>query len=102
MSTKKKCGAKKAKSKKVAEGKFGCGFYKKLFISKSKLKRHVNAVHEKLKPFQCEQCSKSFSKNCNLELHREINHKSKIFKCIMCNSSFKKESLLKMHIERNH
>merc|ERR1711935_817617 len=73
MNTRKKCGAKKAKSEKVAEGKFGCGF-----------------------------CGKSFLKNCNLELHREFHHKSKIFKCTVCNSSFRKESLLKMHIERNH
>ena len=53
----------------------------------------------KFKPFSCEQCRKSFSKEITLKSHQEIQHK---FKCTTCISSFKNESLLKMHIEKNH
>ena len=41
-----------------------------LFLYKSNLKRHINLVHLKLKPFQCEICLKYFAEKKVLHKHK--------------------------------
>ena len=46
------------------------------------LRRHINAVHEKLKPFQCNHCSYASAGKAQLQGHIEDHHHGvRKFKC---------------------
>ena len=49
-----------------------CG---KQFCDKNALKKHVNGVHLKKKPFVCPICGKAFSRKANLKYHEGHLHK---------------------------
>ena len=48
-----------------------CGKY---FRDKNKLKRHVETVHLKLKPYKCETCNKSFGEKSHMKRHVKNTH----------------------------
>ena len=45
------------------------------FSSQSNLRLHIDAVHEKKKPFLCSECGDSFSTQNNLKRHISTVHK---------------------------
>ena len=50
---------------------------------------HKLAIQEKLKPFKCEVCEKSFYQKHELKKQKlAIHEKSKPFKCELCEKSF--------------
>ena len=54
-----------------------CDFCDLVSNNKFAVKRHVQTVHEKLKPYKCEQCNRAFAKRCNMKLHMKIHLNSK-------------------------
>ena len=67
------------------------------------LRRHINVVHLKLKPFKCEQCDKRFSERSNLSKHFKVVHlKIKAFKCQYCDKKFSKEYGRSLHVNSVH
>ena len=46
-----------------------CNLCKKSYVSKHVLKRHIGAVHKKLKPFQCQECKIYFSEKPKVQRH---------------------------------
>ena len=46
-----------------------CELCEKSYSDVYGLRRHVSAVHEKLRPFECSKCSKTFSENTKLKIH---------------------------------
>jgi uncharacterized Zn-finger protein len=74
------------------------------FLFKSQLQSHINAVHQKIRPFECDQCQKTFSRKYNLNLHIQSNCKNlkKKYKCNECEKSFEKKKYLKRHVDRIH
>ena len=48
-----------------------CGKY---FKDNNKLKRHVETVHLKLKPYKCETCNKSFGEKSHMKRHVKNTH----------------------------
>jgi len=61
---------KKPKIVRNQKCKVTCGICGCLFLYKSNLKRHINLVHLKLKPFQCEICLKYFAEKKVLHKHK--------------------------------
>ena len=49
---------------------------KKAFSIKSNLQYHINIVHKKLTPFQCQECKKHFGHRGNLQRHKHCSQKS--------------------------
>ncbi len=96
-----------------------CRLCKKSFISRSHLTLHINDVHhklfsklcdktfagkthhDKLKPFSCTLCYKSFAYNMTLSRHIEAVHK-KAFSCTSCNKYFSSKQYLANHIDVIH
>ena len=55
-----------------------CPQCKKGFPTPSKVKRHLLAVHEKIREFQCDICTHAFSQKIHVLKHRQAVHKSEL------------------------
>ena len=82
-----------------------CG---KRYDFNSSLLRHQRKYHGDViaKPFQCDQCTKSFPQKLNLKRHFWRTHKKKgivpEFECVECDQSFALKVGLEKHIELFH
>ena len=88
----------------ISEG-YSCIICKEQKYSELRLKRHLELTHNILanKPFQCEDCTMSFSSEVGLNHHRRKHIKSpKEYSCGLCNKSYTSEISLKRHIESVH
>ena len=54
------------------------------FAEKSKLTKHISAIHEKKKPFAVIKCSDSFATKFNLKRHLPSQHKNNYYQCYIC------------------
>eukprot|EP01083_Nonionella_stella_P268546 907923_1 len=52
-----------------SSSKLSCESCDTTFTLKGNLKRHINSVHEKLRPFSCESCNTAFSQKQKLKQH---------------------------------
>ena len=48
------------------------------------MKTHINRVHNKVKPYKCDKCDKSFATNSDLKQHLNTHGEGKLFKCDLC------------------
>ena len=80
--------------------------FHKNFQQKSKslfpLKIHVRTVHEKVKSFMCDLCSKAFSHSSHLKAHTHTDTDLRNFKCKLCPKAFHSGPHLKNHVEAVH
>ena len=72
------------------------------FPKPSKLKRHVDGVHLKLKPFKCDKCDLAFFQEGALKNHVEERHEKIRYPCNFCNTSYTKKSKMSAHIKNKH
>ena len=66
--------------------------------------KHIAAVHEKLRPFPCHICNKTFSQKGAVNKHVLIVHEGKIpsFQCETCGKNFTAKAKLKSHVLTVH
>ena len=64
------------------------------------MKRHVESVHERIKPFKCKICDFRSAKKCNLKKHIESVHED--FKCKICEYKTAEKRSLKIHMQSVH
>lgn len=70
--------------KKGAKTMMKCGYCNRLFKFLSQLVVHQR-VHTGERPFTCDECGRSFSKNSNLNLHLKMHRKNDTYeKCQVC------------------
>jgi len=74
----------------------GC---EKSYSTKYNLKRHIECVHDCIKRFQCEICSKFLSSKQNLQEHIFTHGQDKLFNCTEsgCSQTFRQRSQLSNH-----
>ncbi|KAL8608618.1 hypothetical protein ACOMHN_002848 [Nucella lapillus] len=71
------------------------------FVTNVDLRRHVNSVHRKLRPYTCDVCSKRFMYSQTLRTHQKLHSGLKSFKCDKCDKSYATKGSLTMHM-RTH
>ena len=72
-------------------------------IVQSRLKLHVETVHEGIKNHQCQFCDKKFGQSDNLKRHVKIVHEGiKDHQCKICNKKFGTSGNLKRHVKNVH
>ena len=86
-----------------------CPLCLKIYSSKSKVKRHLNTVHNKPTTdteitYSCNQCIKCFIDKDSLTKHKKKKHagKRKPYKCTICQASFSQKMNLTKHIQFVH
>ena len=64
------------------------------------MSRHLKINHEKIKPYECEFCSKTFGQKNILTVHIRITHeKIKPHKCKDCDKKFSERGDLNKHFK---
>ena len=88
---------------------FNCKYCSISFSIKTKLKHHMQTVHEGILmyKFKCDQCDYNATQKISLDRHKRSVHGGLTFTCILClkdgvQKNFKWEVDLKRHIEARH
>lgn len=94
---------KNQREKKVYKCEYeGCP---KVYRSRENLKLHIQNIHKKQKPYQCNYCVLRFShRNGRIYHERKVHTLYFPYKCPMenCSSSFPCKSALNFHLKSNH
>ena len=69
---------------------------------KGNLEKHVSAVHEGQKNYQCQLCKKKFSSKQNLKYHMDRHEGKRDHRCQICDKTFTQQANLKYHLEAVH
>ena len=66
-------------------------------MEKGHLNKHVQMVHEGQRPFPCEHCEKSFTRNTYLTAHvLGVHEGKKPYECDICHQGFSQKAHLKV------
>ena len=84
------------------EKPFKCDICSLSFSKQSKFREHAETVHEEKRPFKCNLCPKSFLTNGTLQGHIQSVHENKSYECPSCDTKFSWKESLKRHIETVH
>lgn len=76
-------------------------FLLQIFTSKSELQLHSQLHMREVKPYKCNQCSKTFANSSYLSQHTRIHLGIKPYQCEICQRKFTQLSHLQQHI-RTH
>ena len=89
---------------KIKENVFKCDLCPQTTTQKRNLKRHIQAVHAKIRDSVCEKCDYSATQKSDLRNHMMTVHKigEKTFKCDQCNYISTRKTLLNRHINLVH
>ena len=75
--------------------KYKCKFCGMAFMRSSRLKEHIDAMHNRLEKYKCHLCGKRFS---NLRSHMETHKEVADLICDICGKAFKQKKNLTRHL----
>lgn len=84
------------------ERKFHCTLCDRRFSHSHHLKTHMNR-HTGVRPFQCEQCVKSFFDKTTLREHiKSVHLNLKAYACKICSRTFNRSGNMRAHMLKTH
>lgn len=78
-----------------------CEICSRTFANQKCLRKHIEAVHNKMKPFVCQFCGHAASRKAMLDLHIRTHTGEKPFKCDMCDYETGDHNTLRRHRMRH-
>ncbi|CAB0037176.1 unnamed protein product [Trichogramma brassicae] len=78
---------------------YECG---KQFKQMSYLRKHVDAVHNRIATYPCDACSRRFSTKDHLKIHVDSVHDRVTYACDLCAKSFSSKGYLRIHSDSVH
>jgi len=79
-----------------------CPYCHKQFTRKYSVKSHIQNVHEKKKPFKCEECDKKFATGSQLRMHQKRHADETPYECDQCDQRFSFTAELSSHKAAEH
>ena len=80
-----------------------CNLCDKKLVSKDSLNSHIKTVHNKSTSVECNLCNKIFTTNGSLEIHiKTVHNKSTSVECNLCNKIFTTKKGYDIHIKKIH
>lgn len=73
-----------------------CAYCAKLFTTAGALKRHIQCIHENVKPFICDCCGKAMKTITALNEHKLVHTDECPYECPVCQRRFKNMARLKV------
>jgi len=73
-----------------------CPHCEKRFTTSGTLKRHIEGIHNQIKPYVCDLCGKSFNYITGLKDHKLVHTDECPFECPVCKRGFKNNARLKV------
>ena len=86
------------KAKKIHK----CPICGKIISSGTNLTKHINGVHNGVKPHECKECQKGFKSKWHLVQHMRSHTGEKPFTCPLCRKSFSQMGTVTKHIDEVH
>jgi len=76
-----------------------CEICNKMYPSLGRLNHHKKEIHENLRIFECEICSKKFNQKYHMQNHQKIHDKNRLksFKCHRCDYETDAKQSMKFH-----
>ena len=85
------------------EKKHICNFCGLMKPTKFALNRHIQTVHEGLRPYECKKCKSTFKSATRMKIHIEKVHEGGTKHiCIICKKDCSRSDVLKQHIQTVH
>uniref|UniRef100_A0A1B0GKT9 C2H2-type domain-containing protein n=2 Tax=Lutzomyia longipalpis TaxID=7200 RepID=A0A1B0GKT9_LUTLO len=87
---------------------YECAFCGKKFITKIRVKEHIQTVHYRIPRmsnitlFACTVCGQQCHGRTNLQIHQSTHSTDRPFKCSLCGKTFKNEPFLMRHMRALH
>ncbi|XP_018326396.1 zinc finger protein 569 isoform X2 [Agrilus planipennis] len=78
-----------------------CTICQKFFANSKSLKKHIQCVHNKYKPFICNVCGHKSARKAMLELHLRQHTGEKPHKCLVCEYKTGDHNSLRRHMMRH-
>ncbi|KAK7481719.1 hypothetical protein BaRGS_00027092 [Batillaria attramentaria] len=78
-----------------------CHICNRVFANSKCLKKHVEAVHSKVKPYVCQYCDHTTARKAMMELHLRTHTGEKPFKCDVCPYATGDHNSLRRHKMRH-
>ncbi|XP_030752773.1 zinc finger protein 888-like [Sitophilus oryzae] len=77
---------------------FLCETCGKNFTSKYRLVRHINAMHQGIKPYNCRYCGRAFTGKDTMKKHERIHTGEKPYSCEYCGRCFRQPGPFAVHL----
>lgn len=74
-----------------------CEYCNKIFMKSKSLQAHMEALHSKGDHFECDVCTKTFTKETSLIFHRRTHTNERPFVCNVCGGAFTANKFLRKH-----
>lgn len=78
-----------------------CHICKRVFANQKSLKKHIEIVHNKRRPYLCNTCGHETSRKAMLDLHLRTHTGEKPYRCDMCNYTASDHNTLRRHRMRH-
>ena len=92
---------KAAEKRGSSASEFVCTICESEFTAYTSLMSHLKSIHLGLKPYRCNLCPLSFTRNSSLAYHNLCHTNQYLFNCDICQQGFRHRGHFKQHMDKH-